>query len=125
MLINYVRNIKEDFSSRFDKLKTYCSMFSFTISHDRMGEKDIDLTYFKFLDMNNFALELIDFSSSGIWQEKFKELRAKLEGTEANNLNLIANCLSSLPPRFSCIKKVGFALLSAFDSIFVSKYFRK
>jgi len=61
MLINYVRNIKEDFSSRFDKL-----IFSFIISPDRMGEKDIDLTYFKFLDINNFALELIDFSSSNI-----------------------------------------------------------
>ena len=29
MLINYVRNIKEDFSSRFDKLKTYGSMLLF------------------------------------------------------------------------------------------------
>ena len=27
-------------------------MFSFIISPDRMGEKDIDLTYFKFLDDN-------------------------------------------------------------------------
>ena len=92
MLINCVRNIKEDLSSRFDKLKTHGSMFSFIISPSRMGEKDSDLTYFKFLNINNFALELIDFSSSGIWQEKFKELRAELEGTEANNLNLIANC---------------------------------
>ena len=96
MLINYVRNIKEDFSSRFDKLKTRGSMLSFIISPDRMGEKDIDLTYFKFLHINNFTLELIDFSSSGIWQETSKELRAELEGAEANNLNLIANCWSSL-----------------------------
>ena len=66
MLINYVRNIKEDFWSRFDKLKTYGSMFSFIISSDRMGEKDIDLTYFKFLDTNNFALKLIEFSSRKI-----------------------------------------------------------
>ena len=79
MLINYVRNIKEDFLSRFDKLRTFGSMFSFIISPDRMGKKDIGLTYFKFLDINNFALELIDFSISGIWQEKFKELRAELE----------------------------------------------
>jgi len=119
MLINYVRNIKEDFSSRYDRLKRYGSMFSFIISPNRMGEKDIDLTYFKFLDINNFAHELIDFSGSGIWQEKFEELRVELEGTETNNLNLIENCWSSLPPRFLCIKKVGLAFLSAFGSSYI------
>jgi len=76
MLINYVRNIKEDFSSRFDKLKSNSSMFSFIISPDRMDEKDIDLAYFKFLQIDKFSLEFIDFKSSNIWQEKFKELRA-------------------------------------------------
>jgi len=40
ILINCVRNIKEDFSSRFDKLKTFGSMFPFIISPDRMGEKE-------------------------------------------------------------------------------------
>ena len=119
MLINYVRNIKEDFSSRFDKLKSNGSMFSFIICPDRMNEKDIDLTYFKFLQIDKFSLEFIDFKSSNIWQEKFKELRAELERSEANNLKLIANCWSSLPPRFSCIKKVGFALLSAFGSSYI------
>ena len=124
MLINSLRDIKEDFSSRFDKLKTYGPMFSFIICPDGMDEKDIDLNYFKFLDIDKISLELIDFKSSSIWQEKFRELRRELESTDENNLNLIANCWASLPPRFSCIKKVAFALLSV-PVIFVSKFFHK
>ena len=107
-------------------LSFYCvSMFSFIISLDRMGETDIDLTYFKFLNINNFALELINFSSLGIWQEKFKELRVELEGTEANNLNLIAKLLVFTSTKILMHKKKLDLLccLLLVLAIFVSKYF--
>jgi len=70
------------------------------------------------MDVDNFEIQRIEYKSSELWTTKFVELRKTLEGNCLGNPAAILNCWTSLPEAFTCLKKVSFALISAFGSIY-------
>jgi len=70
------------------------------------------------MDVDNFEMQHIEFKSSDLWTTKFVELRKTLEGSCLEKSAAILNCWTSLPEAFICLKKVAFALLSAFGSTY-------
>jgi hypothetical protein len=68
------------------------------------------------MDVNNFEMQHIKFRSSELWTIKFVESQKTLEGNCLEKPAAILNCWTSLPEVFTCLKKVAFALLSAFGS---------
>ncbi|BFZ03926.1 hypothetical protein BsWGS_06965 [Bradybaena similaris] len=63
-------------------------------------------------------MQQVEFRSSEIWTSKFAELRKSLEDENLEKSGAILNCWTSLPSSFICLKKVAFALLSAFGSTY-------
>ncbi|XP_055386148.1 general transcription factor II-I repeat domain-containing protein 2B-like [Condylostylus longicornis] len=113
---SYINSMKDEFENRFQTLKTHGPMFTFITKPDVVDETILELQYFEFLEITNFSLELIDLKSFTLWTDKFETLRRDLEKTEDNHLDIISTCWASLPTKFTCLKKVAFALLSAFGS---------
>jgi len=68
------------------------------------------------MDVDSFEMQHIKFKSSELWTTKFVELRKTLEGNCLEKSAAILNCWTSPPEAFTCLKKVAFALLSAFGS---------
>ncbi|KAK2579156.1 hypothetical protein KPH14_011606 [Odynerus spinipes] len=118
MFESWLSVIKSEYESRFQSLKKHGEMFTFIIKPDEIEENIINLQYFEYLRIDNFSLEMIDFKSSTLWTDKFKKLRNDLENTEDNHFLMISTCWSSLPTRFSSLKKIGFAILSTFGSTY-------
>ncbi|XP_055389953.1 general transcription factor II-I repeat domain-containing protein 2B-like [Condylostylus longicornis] len=113
---SYINSMKDEFENRFQTLKTHGPMFTFITKPDVVDETILELQYFEFLEITNFSLELIDLKCFTLWTDKFETLRRDLEKTEDNHLDIISTCWASLPTKFTCLKKVAFALLSAFGS---------
>jgi hypothetical protein len=63
-------------------------------------------------------MQHIEFKASELWTIKFVELRKTPEGHCLEKSAAIINCWTSLPEAFTCLKKVAFALLSAFGSTY-------
>ncbi|XP_037802959.1 protein ZBED8-like [Penaeus monodon] len=56
--------------------------------------------------------------ASSLWSAKFKDLREILETNANDHAASILSCWTSLPDKFNCMKRVAFALLSAFGSTY-------
>ena len=63
-------------------------------------------------------MQLIDLQASSLWSAKFKDLREILETSTNDHAASILSSWTSLPDKFNCMKKVAFALLSAFGSTY-------
>jgi len=70
------------------------------------------------MDADNIEMQHIEFKSSELWTTKFVKLRKTLEGNCLEKSAAILNCWTSLPEAFIRLKKVAFALLSAFGSTY-------
>ena len=70
------------------------------------------------MDIKDFQMQLIDFKASLLWTSKFVDLRKSLE-TIKNKQKGILTCCESLPEKFSLLKKMAIALLSAFVSTYL------
>ena len=70
------------------------------------------------MDIEDLQMQLTDFKASLLWTSKFVDLRKSLETIE-NKQKDIFNMLVSLLEKFSCLKKMAIALLSAFVSTYL------
>ena len=70
------------------------------------------------MDIEDFQLQLIDFKASLLWTSKFVDLRKWLETNENKQKNILSRW-KSLQEKFSCLKKMAIALLSAFQAIYL------
>jgi hypothetical protein len=73
------------------------------------------------MDVNNFEMQYIELKTLELRTIQFVELRKTLEGNCLKKSAAILNCWTSLPEAFTCLKKVVFALLSAFGSTYTCK----
>ena len=110
-IIIYMRDLTSQFRNRFQDFQCFSPLFSFLINPQ--GSKDLDLSAFEWMDIENFQMQLIDFKTSLLWASKFDNLRKSLE-TAKNSLTSILTCWKSLPEKFDCLKKMAIALLSVF-----------
>ena len=70
------------------------------------------------MDIDEFEMQQVEFRSSVIWTSNFVEPRKSLENENLEKSAAILNCWTSLPRSYSCLKKIAFALLSAFGSTY-------
>ena len=70
------------------------------------------------MDIEDFQLQLIDFKASLLWTSKFVDLRKSRETIENKQKNILPRW-KSLQEKFSCLKKMAIALLSAFQATYL------
>ena len=70
------------------------------------------------MDIDDFEMQQVEFRSSELWTSKFVELRKSLEDENLEKSPAILNCWTSLQRSNICLKKIAFALLSAFGSTY-------
>uniref|UniRef100_A0A8C3TK26 DUF4371 domain-containing protein n=1 Tax=Chelydra serpentina TaxID=8475 RepID=A0A8C3TK26_CHESE len=80
---------------------------------------DLDLSPFQWMGVEDFEMQLIQLKSSELWASKFVDLQSTLEATERDHGVSILTCWMSLPMKFNCLKKISFAMLSAFGSTYL------
>lgn len=116
----YMRELESEFSVRFQDFRHIGPVFSFLIRPDGFEYRDLNTSLFEWMETEELEMQLIDFQASSLWSAKFKELREVMETTvnDHGHGTSILSCWTSLPEKFSCMKKVAFALLSAFGSTY-------
>ena len=82
------------------------------------NSKDLNLSAFEWMDIEDIQMQLVDSKVSLSWKSKFIDLRKLLKTIENKQKNILT-CWESLPEKFSCLKKMAIALLSAFGSIYL------
>ena len=112
----YMRNLTSRFCSRFQDFQHFGSLFSFLIKPE--SSENLNLTAFKWMNIEDFEMQLIDLKASLLWTSKFSDLRKSLETVE-NKPKSILTCWESLPEKFSCLKKMAIGLLSSFGSTYL------
>lgn len=114
----YMRELESEFSVRFQDFRHIGPVFSFLIRPDGFEYRDLNTSLFEWMETEELEMQLIDFQASSLWSAKFKELREVMETTVNDRGASILSCWTSLPEKFNCMKKVAFALLSAFGSTY-------
>ncbi|XP_068609293.1 general transcription factor II-I repeat domain-containing protein 2A-like [Brachionichthys hirsutus] len=114
-MAGYMLELDAEFSSRFRDFQRFGPAFSFLIKPEAFEGKDS--SPFRWMGIDDFETQLVELAAASLWASKFAELRSELERGETDQGASIAACWESLPDdEFSCLKKVAFALLSAFGS---------
>ena len=114
----YMQELKSEFSIRFQDFQHMGPVFSFLIRPDTFKYSDLDTTLFEWMETEELEMQLIDFQASTLWSAKFKDLREILETSKNDHAASILRSWTSLPDKFNCMKKVAFALLSAYGSTY-------
>ena len=114
----YMQELKSEFSIRFQDFQHMGPVFSFLIRPDTFKYSDLDTTLFEWMETEELEMQLIDFQASTLWSAKFKDLREILESSKNDHATSILRSWASLPDKFNCMKKVAFALLSAYGSTY-------
>lgn len=70
------------------------------------------------METEELEMQLIGLQASSLWSAKFKDLREILETSTNGHAASILSSWTSLPDKLNCMKKVAFALLSAFGSTY-------
>ena len=112
----YMKDLTSQFRYRFQDLQCFGPLFSFL--NNPQGSKDLDLSAFEWMDIEDFQMQLIDFKASLLWASKFDDMRKSLKTTE-NSQTSILTCWKSLPEKIDCLKKMTIALLSVFGSTYL------
>ena len=114
----YMQELESEFSIRFQDFQHMGPVFSFLIRPDTFKYSDLDTTLFEWMEPEELEMQLIDFQASTLWSAKFKDLREILESSKNDHATSILRSWASLPDKFNCMKKVAFALLSAYGSTY-------
>ena len=89
-----MRDLTSQFRNRFQDFQRFGPLFSFFIN--TQGSKDLNLSAFKWMDIEDFKMQLFDFKASLLWASKLDDLR-KLQETAENSQTSILTCWKSLP----------------------------
>ncbi|XP_050521325.1 general transcription factor II-I repeat domain-containing protein 2A-like [Daktulosphaira vitifoliae] len=90
----------------------------------KLQGRELKLSFFEWLNIDNLEMELIEFQGSNIWRNKFINLNNELEnnhheiGRNFKSENLILNEWKSLPNSFASMKKLALSLLTMFGSTY-------
>jgi hypothetical protein len=117
-LQEYIEALKAEFDKRSKDFHIHGSLFSYLIKPDIIDLETTQLELFSWMDIDDFEMQQIDFRSSELWTSKFVELRKSLENENLEKSAAILSCWTSLPNYYICLKKIAFALLSAFGSTY-------
>ena len=117
-LQEYLEALKEEFNIRTQDFHIHGPTFVYLIKPDTLDLKTAQLELFSWMDIDEFEMQQVEFRSSVIWTSKFVELRKSLGNENVEISAAILNCWTSLPRSYTCLKKIAFALLSAFGSTY-------
>ncbi|KAK2580007.1 hypothetical protein KPH14_010772 [Odynerus spinipes] len=121
---------KTDFPARFTQFKEFEETLKFILYPDTIPFEKLNLKVLEWLSFNELEMELVEFQSSTIWNQKFVDLRNDLEIIESNRLldkinkiaeNEILTTWNSIPDTFNCLKTLAKAILSIFSSTWACK----
>ena len=82
-----MRDLTSQFCNRFQDFQRFGPLFSFLINS--RGSKDLYLSAFEWIDIENFQMQLIDFKASLLWASKFHDLRKSLETAENSQTSIL------------------------------------
>ncbi|GFV23817.1 uncharacterized protein TNCV_960111 [Trichonephila clavipes] len=131
--ISIMDSLIKGFSARFSQFKELSETLKFIMYPDVISFDKLNLSQFDWLEIEELEMQLIDFQSSSIWIQKFIETREKLELIEVERLtsniskntsNEILETWNSIPDAFNCLKKLAYAILTIFSSIYACIIFR-
>ena len=113
-LQEYLKALKEEFNNRTQDFHIHGPTFVYLIKPDTLDLTTAQLELFSWMDIDEFEMQQVEFRSLVIWTSKFVELKKSLENENVEKSAAILNCWTSLPRSYTCLKKIVFALLSAF-----------
>ena len=113
-----MQELESEFSIRFQDFQHMSPVFSFLIRPDTFKYSDLDANLFEWMEIEELEMQLIDFQASSLWSARFKDLREIRETSKNDHAASILRSWTSLPDTFNCMKKVAFALLSAYGSTY-------
>lgn len=124
-----LEEIKLAFLERFNQFKQLETTLQFLVSPHKIEFKNLELSFFDWLDIGDLEMELAEFQNSFVWRNKFEELNLTLEKracgiiTEKKSVeerieNIILQEWNSLPNTFNAMKKIANALLTIFGSTY-------
>ena len=73
----YMKNLTSQFCIRSQNFQHFGSLFSFLIKSE--SSEDLKLSAFKWMDIENLQMQLIDFKASLLWTSKFVDLWKSLK----------------------------------------------
>lgn len=120
-----IQSLIQEFSARFTQFKEFEETLKFILYPDTIPCEKLNLKVLEWLNFNELEMELVEFQSSTIWNQKFVDLRNDLEIIESNRLldkiNKIAEdeiltTWNSIPDTFNCLKILAKAILSILSS---------
>lgn len=122
--VKILKNAYELFSSRFSQFCHLDSTLEFLINPHNIKFDVLELSFFKWLSIENLEMELIEFQGSNIWRNKCINLNNELEnnhseiGRNVKSENVILNEWKSLPNSFASMKKLALSILTMFGSTY-------
>ena len=99
-----MRDLTSQFHNRFQDFQRFNPLFSFLINSH--GSKDLDLSAFEKMDIEDFQMQLIDFKAPLLWASKFDDQQKSLEAAENSQISILT-CWKPLPKKFDCLKKMA------------------
>lgn len=122
-----ILSLIQEFSERFTQFRQFEETLKFILYPDKIDFDKLNLKLFDWFDLLDIEMQLIDFQSSSIWNQKFIDLRKEVEAIENNRLlgkidkkteDEILTTWNELPESFDCLKRLAKAILSIFSSTY-------
>lgn len=122
-----IQTLIKEFASRFQEFETFAETSKFIMFPDTIPINNLNLKIFKWMNLEDLEIELVDFQSSSIWKQKFVNLRNELETIENNRLlgtfnkkadEELLKTWNAIPATFSSLKKLATAILTIFSSTY-------
>lgn len=101
-----------EFFTRFTQFKEFEETMKIIIHPDTLSFEKPNLKVFEWLDLDDFAMQLIDFQSSTVWKGKFVLLRNELEDIQRDGTigRLIVNTGNKISKVWNAISHDYFTL---------------
>lgn len=95
-----------EFDNRSQDFLIHVPVFPYLIKPDLLDLTTIqfDIDLLKWMDIDNFEMQLVDFKISELWTSNFAELQKALEGDCLDESAVILTCWTSLPEIFIGLK---------------------
>ncbi|XP_060864294.1 SCAN domain-containing protein 3-like [Metopolophium dirhodum] len=116
---NIIGKAMNEFSTRFTQFKEFEETMKIIVYPDTLPLEKLNLKVLELLNLDDFEMQLVDFQSSTIWNEKFVILRNELEeiqrdraiGKSVVNIgDKILKVWNEIPKDYSTLKIVALAV---------------
>ncbi|GBN98843.1 hypothetical protein AVEN_55227-1 [Araneus ventricosus] len=91
--------MKDGFAERFEQFKTNKSSLAFIVNPLNTNTNEINIEPFG-IDAGSLQMQLLDLKTKDLWNDKFTELKSKLEELD------VQNCMHIAQHKWTALKEI-------------------